>query len=99
MNNACALEVEVEKAHLLDGRKNPSVGVVMYLAFGGITGDLGLHLEKKDKTMVYTKHLSRLCSQRLETASQDTRDSVKIHSTTVSQHLKTASIRTTQPKI
>ncbi|GKD10457.1 hypothetical protein Tco_1190142 [Tanacetum coccineum] len=48
MNNACAQRWRFDPL--------PSL---WYLAFGGITGDLGLHLEKKDKTMVYTKHSSQ----------------------------------------
>ncbi|GKA21065.1 hypothetical protein Tco_0701054 [Tanacetum coccineum] len=55
--------------------------------------------EETDKTTDLYQHLSRLCSQRLETASQDTYDAVTLHHTTVSQHLTTASTCTTQPKI
>nr|GEZ23312.1 hypothetical protein [Tanacetum cinerariifolium] len=55
--------------------------------------------EEMDKNTDLHQHLSRLCSQRLETASQDTRDAVTTHLTTVSQEIKMASARMTQPKI
>ncbi|GJZ33329.1 hypothetical protein Tco_0578765 [Tanacetum coccineum] len=71
----------------------------IWKAFGGNTRDLGSFGEETDKTTDLHQHLSRLCSQRLETASQDTRDAVTIHPTTVSQEITTASARTTQPKI
>nr|GEU90641.1 protein kinase-like domain, concanavalin A-like lectin/glucanase domain protein [Tanacetum cinerariifolium] len=45
-------------------------------AFGGNTRDMGLFGEETDKTTNLHQHLSRLCSQRLETASQITRDAV-----------------------
>ncbi|GJR65850.1 RNA-directed DNA polymerase, eukaryota, reverse transcriptase zinc-binding domain protein [Tanacetum coccineum] len=70
-----------------------------YLAFGGNTRDLGSFGEETDDTTDLHQHLSRLCSQRLETASQDTRDAVTIHPTTVSQEFTTASARTTHFKI
>ncbi|GJV64327.1 hypothetical protein Tco_1475155 [Tanacetum coccineum] len=71
----------------------------IWKAFGGNTRDLGSFGEETDKTTDLDQHLLRLCSQRLETASQDTRDAVTIHHTTVSQHLTTASARMTQLKI
>ncbi|GJZ29183.1 hypothetical protein Tco_0573830 [Tanacetum coccineum] len=46
-----------------------------------------------DETTDLHQHLSRLCSQRLETVSQDTRDAVTIHPTTVSQEFMTALAR------
>ncbi|GJR67630.1 hypothetical protein Tco_0013695, partial [Tanacetum coccineum] len=92
------------KANLLEDKQILSVGVFdevlsIWKAFGGNTPNLGSFAEETDKTTDLHQHLSRLCSQWLETASQDTRDAVAIHSTTVSQHLTTASARTTQPKI
>ncbi|GKF58846.1 MAK10-like protein [Tanacetum coccineum] len=57
----------------------------IWKAFRGNTRDLGLFGEEMDETMDLHQYLSRLCSQRLETASQDTLDAVTIHPTTVSQ--------------
>ncbi|GJS96910.1 hypothetical protein Tco_0803878 [Tanacetum coccineum] len=68
-------------------------------AFGGNTRDLGSFGEEMDKTTDLHQHLSRLCSQRLETESQITRDAVTIHTKMASQDLKTASECTTQPII
>ncbi|GJW18655.1 hypothetical protein Tco_0026091 [Tanacetum coccineum] len=81
------------KAHLLEDKQIPSVGVFdeVYSAFGGNTRDLGSFGEETDKTTDLHQHLSRLCSQQLETASQITRDAVTIHTKTASQDLKTAS--------
>ncbi|GJU91525.1 hypothetical protein Tco_1303948 [Tanacetum coccineum] len=45
--------------------------------------------EETDKTTDLHQHLSRLCSQQLETASQITRDAVTIHTKMTSQDLKT----------
>ncbi|GJZ31642.1 hypothetical protein Tco_0576689 [Tanacetum coccineum] len=78
------------KAHLLEDKQIPSVGVFdevfsIWKAFGGNTRDLGSFREETDKTTDLHQHFSRLCSQRLETASQDTLDAVTIHSITVSQ--------------
>ncbi|GJW76714.1 hypothetical protein Tco_0138396 [Tanacetum coccineum] len=75
------------KAHLLEDKQIPSVGVFdevfsIWKAFGGNTRDLGSFGEETDETTDLHQHLSRLCSQRLETASQDTRDAVAIHPTT-----------------
>ncbi|GKE23928.1 hypothetical protein Tco_1435440 [Tanacetum coccineum] len=70
-------------------KRKTSKDVMRYLAFGR-------HLEE---TTDLHQHLSRLCSQRLETASRDTRDAVTIHPTMVSQEFTTASARTTQSKI
>ncbi|GJU71278.1 hypothetical protein Tco_1262683 [Tanacetum coccineum] len=50
----------------------------IWKAFGGNTRDLGSFGEETDKTTDLHQHFSRLCSQRLETASQDTRDAVTI---------------------
>ncbi|GJV33539.1 hypothetical protein Tco_1393939 [Tanacetum coccineum] len=76
------------------------VGVFgIWKAIGGHTRDLGSFGEETDKTTDLHQHFSRLCSQRLEMASQDTRGAVTIHPMTVSQEIMTASARTTQPKI
>ncbi|GJS81275.1 hypothetical protein Tco_0747816 [Tanacetum coccineum] len=92
------------KAYLLEDKQIPSVGVFdevfsIWKAFRGNTRDLGSFGEETDKTTDLHQHFSRLCSQRLETASQDARDAVTIHPMTVSQESMTASARTTQPKI
>ncbi|GJV99072.1 hypothetical protein Tco_1554324 [Tanacetum coccineum] len=50
----------------------------IWKAFGGNTRELGSFREETDETTDLHQHLSRLCSQRLETASQDTRDAVTI---------------------
>ncbi|GKE16895.1 putative reverse transcriptase domain-containing protein [Tanacetum coccineum] len=71
-----------------DGRLMMSI----WKAFGGNTCDLGLFREETDKTTDLHQHLSRLCSQQLETVSQNIRDAITSHITTASQ-------RTTQPKI
>ncbi|GKA22620.1 retrovirus-related pol polyprotein from transposon TNT 1-94, partial [Tanacetum coccineum] len=73
--------------------------LMRYSAFGGNTHDLGSFGEETDKTTDLHQHLSRLCSQQLETASQITRDAVTSHIKTSSQDLKTASECTTQPII
>ncbi|GKB22775.1 hypothetical protein Tco_0862176 [Tanacetum coccineum] len=92
------------KAYLLEDKQIPSVGVFdevfsIWKAFGGNTCDLGLFGEETDKTTDLLQHVSRLCSQRLETVSQDACGAVTIHPMTVSQESMTASARTTQPKI
>ncbi|GKC62807.1 hypothetical protein Tco_1095405 [Tanacetum coccineum] len=89
------------KAHLLEDKQIPSVGVFdeVYLAFGGNTRDLGSFGEETDKTTDLHQHFSRLCSQRLETASPITRDAVTTYPMTLSQDLTMALARTTQPKI
>ncbi|GKC61828.1 hypothetical protein Tco_1089426 [Tanacetum coccineum] len=89
------------KAHLLEDKHIPGVGVFdeVYSAFGGNTRDLGSFGEETDKTTDLHQHLSRISTQRLETASQNTRDAIKLPTITVSQHFTTASARMTQPKI
>nr|GEU35685.1 retrovirus-related Pol polyprotein from transposon TNT 1-94 [Tanacetum cinerariifolium] len=54
----------------------------IWKVFGGNTRDLGSFEEETDETMELHQDLSRLYSQWLETASQDTRDAVMIHPTT-----------------
>nr|GEX90053.1 RNA-directed DNA polymerase, eukaryota, reverse transcriptase zinc-binding domain protein [Tanacetum cinerariifolium] len=71
----------------------------IWKAFGENTCDLGSFEEEKDETTDLHQHFSRVCSQSLETASQDTRDVVTIHPTTTSQEITMALARTTQPKI
>ncbi|GJT60874.1 ribonuclease H-like domain-containing protein [Tanacetum coccineum] len=83
------------KAHLLEDKQILSVGVFdkvfsIWKAFGGNTRDLGSFKEETDKTTNLHQHISGLCSQRLETASQDTRDAIAFHPTTASQDLATA---------
>ncbi|GJZ03781.1 hypothetical protein Tco_0537056 [Tanacetum coccineum] len=88
------------KAHLLEDKQIPSVGVFdevfsIWKAFGGNTRDLGSFGEETDKTTDLYQHFSRVCSRRLETVSQDTRDAVTIHPTTVSQEFMMGSSTTT----
>ncbi|GJZ16654.1 hypothetical protein Tco_0552777 [Tanacetum coccineum] len=92
------------KAHWLEHKQIPSVGVFdevfsIWKAFGGNKRDLGSFGEETKKTTDLHQHLSRLCSQRLEMASQNTRDAVTTHPVTVSQDFMMASARMTQPKI
>ncbi|GJX29945.1 hypothetical protein Tco_0238024 [Tanacetum coccineum] len=92
------------KAHLLEDKKIPSVGVFdevfsICKAFGGNTRDLGSFGEETDKTTNLHQHLSRISTQKLETASQITRDAVTTHLNTASQDLQTALDCTTQPII
>ncbi|GKA70296.1 hypothetical protein Tco_0776360 [Tanacetum coccineum] len=74
----------------------------MVLAFGMHLEEIHVSWafrEEIDETTDLHQHLSRLCSQRLESASQDTRDAVTIHPTTVSLEFMTTSACKTQPKI
>ncbi|GJZ77912.1 hypothetical protein Tco_0642584 [Tanacetum coccineum] len=92
------------KAHLLEDKQIPSVGVFdevfsIWKAFGGNTRDLGSFGDETDKTTNLHQHLSRISTQKLETASQITRDAVTTHLKTASQDLKTASECMTQPII
>ncbi|GJS47365.1 hypothetical protein Tco_0571201 [Tanacetum coccineum] len=92
------------KAHLLEDKKILSVGVFdevfsIWKTFGGNTRDLGSFGEEMDKTTDLHQYLSRISTQKLETALRNTRDAVTIPTTTVSQDFTTASARTTQPKI
>ncbi|GKC73737.1 zinc finger, CCHC-type containing protein [Tanacetum coccineum] len=63
----------------------------IWKAFGGNTRDLGSLGEETDKTTDLHQHLSRISTQKLETASQITRDAVTTHTKTASQDLQTAS--------
>ncbi|GKC24848.1 hypothetical protein Tco_1026998 [Tanacetum coccineum] len=80
-------------------QRRPDEVFSIWKAFGGNTRDLGSFGEETDKTTDLHQHLSRISTQRLETASQITRDAVTIHTKTASQDLKTASECTTQPII
>ncbi|GJU08888.1 hypothetical protein Tco_1125318 [Tanacetum coccineum] len=51
----------------------------IWKAFGGNTCDLGSFGEETDKIMDLHQHLSRISTQKLETASQITRDAVTTH--------------------
>ncbi|GJU03534.1 RNA-directed DNA polymerase, eukaryota, partial [Tanacetum coccineum] len=62
----------------------------IWKTFGGNTRDLGSFEEETDKTTNLHQHLLRLCSQRLETTSQITRDSVTTLTKTASQESTTA---------
>ncbi|GJX62618.1 hypothetical protein Tco_0295518, partial [Tanacetum coccineum] len=63
----------------------------IWKAFEGNTRDLGSFGEETDKTTDLHQHLSRISTQKLETASQITRDAVTTHLKTASQDLQTAS--------
>ncbi|GJS76883.1 hypothetical protein Tco_0726764 [Tanacetum coccineum] len=71
----------------------------VYLAFGGNTHDLGSFEEETDETVDLHQHCSRISPQKLETASQITRDAVTNPTTTASQDVATASARIIQPII
>ncbi|GKA23423.1 hypothetical protein Tco_0709385 [Tanacetum coccineum] len=76
------------KAHLLEDKQIPSVEVFcIWKAFGRNTRDLGSFGEETDKTTNLHQHLSRISTQKLETASQITRDAVTTHLKTASQDL------------
>ncbi|GJU87615.1 hypothetical protein Tco_1295161, partial [Tanacetum coccineum] len=92
------------KAHLLEDKQKLSVGVFdeVYSAFGRHLEEIHVtwaHLEKKRTRLRTYTNISRISTQRQETASQITRDAVTIHTKTASQDLKTASECTTQPII
>ncbi|GJY94281.1 hypothetical protein Tco_0510642 [Tanacetum coccineum] len=92
------------KAHLLEDKKIPSVGVFdevfsIWKSFGGNKHDLGSFGEELDKTTDLHQHLSRISTRKLETVSQITRDAVTTHTKTASQDLKTVSECMTQPII
>ncbi|GJV33475.1 hypothetical protein Tco_1393875 [Tanacetum coccineum] len=92
------------KAHLLEDKQIPSVGVFdevfnIWKAFGGNTRDLGSFREETDKTTNLHQHLFKISTQKLEMASQITRDAVTTHLKTASQDLQKASECTTQPII
>ncbi|GJW65378.1 hypothetical protein Tco_0117262 [Tanacetum coccineum] len=85
------------KAHLLEDKQIPSVGVFdeVYFAFGWHLDDLHVtwaHLEKK-RTRLRTKTLEDISLQTLETGSGALQDAVSVHQATASQDLTTASAR------
>ncbi|GKE66403.1 hypothetical protein Tco_1520564 [Tanacetum coccineum] len=63
----------------------------IWKTFGRITRDLGSFGEETDKTTDLHQHLSRLCSQQLETASQIQRDAFTTMIKTASQDFATTS--------
>ncbi|GKB76640.1 hypothetical protein Tco_0943535 [Tanacetum coccineum] len=63
----------------------------IWKAFGRNTRDLGSFGEETNKTTNLHQLLSRISTQKLETASQITRDAVTTHLKTASQDLQTAS--------
>ncbi|GJV92609.1 retrovirus-related pol polyprotein from transposon TNT 1-94 [Tanacetum coccineum] len=79
--NAMPLSKHIEHARMMS----------IWKAFGGNTHELGSFGEETDKTTDLHQHLSRISTQKLETASQITRDAVTTHLKTASQDLKTAS--------
>ncbi|GKD63293.1 hypothetical protein Tco_1305401 [Tanacetum coccineum] len=96
------------KSYLLKDKQIPSVGVLNRSFLGiqhleGIqrekTRDLGSFGEETDKTTDLHQHLSRISTQKLETASQIRRDAVTNPTMTGSQDFTMASARTTQPDI
>ncbi|GJY04766.1 hypothetical protein Tco_0370706 [Tanacetum coccineum] len=79
--------------------KCKSKSLSIWKAFGGNTRDLGSLGEETNKTTDLHQHLSRISTQKLETASQITRDAVTTHTKTALQDLKMASECMTQPII
>ncbi|GJV26906.1 hypothetical protein Tco_1383354, partial [Tanacetum coccineum] len=71
----------------------------IWKAFGGNTRDLGSFGEETDKTTNLHQHLLRISTQKLETASQITRDAVTTHLKTASQDFQMASDCMTHPII
>ncbi|GKF10299.1 hypothetical protein Tco_0048225, partial [Tanacetum coccineum] len=96
LNDRCHARQEV-----MDNAVNCSARELMsfWKAFEGNTRDLGSFGEETDKTTDLHQHLSRISTQRLKTASQNTRDAVTNPTMTVSQHFTAMLARTTQPKI
>nr|GEZ52358.1 hypothetical protein [Tanacetum cinerariifolium] len=60
-------------------------------AFGRIKHDLGSFGEETNKTTDLNQHISRLCSQQVERASQLLCDAITTHATTTSPDSKMAS--------
>nr|GEU70120.1 MAK10-like protein [Tanacetum cinerariifolium] len=89
-NSLSNLEKEHTKSVYLRNEDDKRRGVDIWKAFGGNTRDLGSFGEKRDKNTDLHQHLSRISTQRLETASQITRDAVITHTKTASQDLKMA---------
>ncbi|GJX75146.1 hypothetical protein Tco_0313741 [Tanacetum coccineum] len=87
----------LEGALSLEGLVTSQWVFSIWKAFGGNTRGLGSFGEETDKTTDLHQHLSRISTQKLETASQITRDAVTTHTKTASQDLKTASECTTHP--
>ncbi|GJQ89861.1 MAK10-like protein [Tanacetum coccineum] len=89
------------KFHLLEDKQIPSVEHLegIWKAFAGNTRDLGSFREETDKTTDLHQHLSRISTQKLETASQITLDAVITHLKTASHDLQTVSECTTHPII
>ncbi|GJU81939.1 reverse transcriptase domain-containing protein [Tanacetum coccineum] len=94
----CHLPFEIEHRAYW-ALKNCNPDLIIWKAFKGNTRDLGSFEEETDKTTNLHQHLSRSCTQKLETASQITRDDVTTQLKTTSQAFQTASNCTTQPKI
>ncbi|GKA62995.1 hypothetical protein Tco_0762514 [Tanacetum coccineum] len=84
------------KAHLLEDKQIPSV---RYSSFGRHLEEIyvtwGSFREETDKTTDLHQHLSRISTQRLETASQNTRDTVTIPTMTMSRHSTRKLFKTT----
>ncbi|GJU74154.1 hypothetical protein Tco_1265559 [Tanacetum coccineum] len=71
----------------------------IWKAFRGNTRDLGSFGEETDETTDLHQHCLRISPQKLEMASQITRDAVTNPTTTASQDIAMASARTIQPII
>ncbi|GJT99810.1 hypothetical protein Tco_1110149 [Tanacetum coccineum] len=92
-----------EKPICLRTSKSQVLGYLMrYLAFGRHLEEIHVtwaHLEKKRTRLWTYTNISQDYVLSGWRRPQDTRDAVTIHPTTVSQHLPTASARTTHPNI
>ncbi|GJU78434.1 hypothetical protein Tco_1275504 [Tanacetum coccineum] len=94
------LAFQCRKAHLLEDKQIPSVEVFsIWKAFGGNTRNLGSFGEETDETTDLHQHCSRISPQKLDMASQITRDAVTNPTMTASQDIRTVSTRTIQPII
>ncbi|GKE23136.1 hypothetical protein Tco_1434648 [Tanacetum coccineum] len=92
------------KAYLLEDKQIPSVGVFdevfcIWKAFGRNTRDLGSFRKETDKTTDLHQHLSRISTQKLETASQITCDAVTTHLKTASPDLQKVSEYDSHPRV
>ncbi|GJS27868.1 hypothetical protein Tco_0488488 [Tanacetum coccineum] len=84
-------KLESRKAHLLEDKQIPSVGVFdeVFLALGWHLEEIQVtwaHLEKKrTRLRLYTKSLKKLCIQSVETASRVSSDNIRTFEVTASE--------------
>ncbi|GJS33734.1 zinc finger, CCHC-type containing protein [Tanacetum coccineum] len=89
--------VVIGRSRVVDKRMKKVFSI--WKTFEGNTRDLGSFREETDKTTDLHQHCLRISPQKLETASQITRDAVINPTTTASQDIATASACMIQPII